>query len=119
MTEPIRRHHPFNREWWTPTRSIVIGVTSLCIMVTALFAAMDTINNRCVQPNFNKRCEIWYKPHHIEDSIKDKNFQERTVMKLLKINSSLDVMMNEESKSVRDAAFKRDSILYVQASRGE
>ena len=120
--EPIRRHHMLNREWWTPARKvkgIIITLGALSLAIISTVGAMDLINNRCIQPDFEKRFEKCYHPYRVADSVKDQNFQERTALQLMKIDKSLEVNMNDEAKAVRDAAFKKDSVIYMRGKRGE
>jgi hypothetical protein len=119
--EPVRRHHMLNREWWTPARKvkgIIVAIGGLSFAISCTVGAMDMINERCIQPDFSRRFEKCYRPYRIADSIRNMNFQDRTTMRLMKIDNGLEVTMAPETRAVRDAAFKHDSLLYVQAQRG-
>jgi hypothetical protein len=122
LTGQIRRHHPFNQEWWTPARKVkgwIIGLGVISATVLSTFGAIDMLDNRCVQPIFDKRCEKWYAPKHKIDSAKNANAQFRNTMELMKVNNGLEVLLTEEERNVRDVHFKHDSITYIQGQKGE
>ena len=115
-----KRHHLFNREWWTIGRTIkggLLAAGALALAIIAIVNASDLCSNRLIKPAQEK--------HFIElnNKINGSKFQHQEkinsqiMYEIIKVQCRQDVTLSDLAKKKADSSFRIDSVRVSQLLR--